>query len=62
MAMASFSEGSGFSLAFAWGLQQRQMAAVRVDSQSTAWRQCAQAAKSWPDVSLRTRSVPVVGG
>jgi hypothetical protein len=49
--MASFSKDSGFSLAFARGLQQRQTAAARVDLQSTVWWQGAQTAKSWPDLS-----------
>jgi hypothetical protein len=55
--MASFSKGSGFSLAFARVLLQRQTAAACVDSQSTAWWQRAQAAKSWPDLSQPTANV-----
>jgi hypothetical protein len=40
--MASFSKDRGSSLAFAWGLQKRQTAAARVESQSTARWQRAQ--------------------
>jgi hypothetical protein len=54
---ASFSKGSGSSLAFARGLCAEATAAVRVDLRSTAWLQCALAADSWLDLLRVTANV-----